>query len=296
MRRVHTSDMVCHLWANERQSDARNSSGSLYFRDSTIYSYGSHFPMARHNRGVVLITTRTHSVTTAKHLSMVRSAIGHLRIIPCSNVSAETTQEHQANLQAMREEFYTALDKATRARTYTQHYMDSAKDLIEHHTTYRAVFGEALDEPLVINEEWRKEAQGRVKAQATIVKERKRQATLREEQRRIELLHDLEEWKNNTNIIYRTFSGLPVALRLSEDGENVQTSQGADVPVGHALRLWKKVKAIQAGTEQPYLQNGHTEHAGVFEVQSIDAQGTLIAGCHTITFEAMREFAGKMGW
>src|SRR5262249_44911174 len=74
-KQVHTPANVAHLWAHQTQDSARNPGGTLYFRGATIYSYGDHFPIARLCRGAVLFTTRTYSVTTARHIKIVRQAI-----------------------------------------------------------------------------------------------------------------------------------------------------------------------------------------------------------------------------
>ena len=47
-RTVHPADMVAHLWAHKSQDFARNPGHNFYFHGDTIYSYGSHFPVARH--------------------------------------------------------------------------------------------------------------------------------------------------------------------------------------------------------------------------------------------------------
>ena len=80
MKRVVSTSEVPHLWAHQSQDSARNGQGSLYFDGDTIYSYGSHFPVARHvtgahGRSAVLLTSRSHSITTARHVSGVHSAI-----------------------------------------------------------------------------------------------------------------------------------------------------------------------------------------------------------------------------
>ena len=75
-RKKHVFDTgeIPHLWAHRTQDEARNRQGNLYFTGDTIYSYGSHFPIARHaaneagERGV-LLTTATYSVTTSSHCS-----------------------------------------------------------------------------------------------------------------------------------------------------------------------------------------------------------------------------------
>src|ERR1019366_9792793 len=81
-RKKHVFDTgeIPHLWAQRTQEEARNRQGNLYLTGDTIYSYGSHFPVARHvtngaNERAVLITTATYSVTTSSHCSAVRSAI-----------------------------------------------------------------------------------------------------------------------------------------------------------------------------------------------------------------------------
>src|SRR5690349_10787280 len=80
IRRVVSSGEVPHLWFHKTQNSARTGGrGNLYFENDTIYSYGSHFPIARHvsngKENAVLFTTRTYSVTTSGHCSAVRSAI-----------------------------------------------------------------------------------------------------------------------------------------------------------------------------------------------------------------------------
>ena len=49
-RKKHVFDTgeIPHLWAHRTQDEARNRQGNLYFTGNTIYSYGSHFPIARH--------------------------------------------------------------------------------------------------------------------------------------------------------------------------------------------------------------------------------------------------------
>lgn len=70
---------IPHLWAHRTQDETRNRQGNLYFTADTIYSYGSHFPIARHlvngaGERAVLFTTATYGVTTSGHCSAVRSA------------------------------------------------------------------------------------------------------------------------------------------------------------------------------------------------------------------------------
>ena len=46
-KHVFNTGEIPHLWAHHTQDEARNRQGNLYFVGDTIYSYGSHFPIAR---------------------------------------------------------------------------------------------------------------------------------------------------------------------------------------------------------------------------------------------------------
>lgn len=86
MRKVVSRNEVTHLWAHQAQQSARNSNGTLFFEGDTIYSYGYHFPIAKFHRNsngesAVLFTTRTYSVTTSGHYSLVHRAISHVSTI-----------------------------------------------------------------------------------------------------------------------------------------------------------------------------------------------------------------------
>jgi len=88
------NDAIAHLWighnlSGEGQSSARNPRYNFYFSGPTIYSYGSHFPIASFVRSgkkqAIQFTTRGYSVTTSGHISTVRGAI-HRNDIPVFRV------------------------------------------------------------------------------------------------------------------------------------------------------------------------------------------------------------------
>lgn len=80
-KQVFSTGEIPHLWYHKTQYSARNQQHNLYFENETIFSYGSHFPIAKHvqskngKKSAILLTTRTYSVTTGGHISAVRSAI-----------------------------------------------------------------------------------------------------------------------------------------------------------------------------------------------------------------------------
>src|ERR1035437_2083348 len=112
-RKKHVFDTseIPHLWAHRTQDDARNRQGNLYFTGDIIYSYGSHFPIARHvtndaGERAVLFTTATYSVTPSSHCSAVRAAIlSRISVFHVPNVcpgphsgSHLTADDHTGNL------------------------------------------------------------------------------------------------------------------------------------------------------------------------------------------------------
>ena len=54
---VVSPETVAHLWANQVQQEAKNSNRSFYFYGPSIYSYGSHFEIARHVTKLKLVVT-----------------------------------------------------------------------------------------------------------------------------------------------------------------------------------------------------------------------------------------------
>src|SRR5437868_1317507 len=109
-REVFKGHEIAHLWAHRTQSRARVSTGNFYFEGATIYSYGSHFPIARfidlpNGKTVVLFRNTSRSVTTSSHQSAVRSALANdITVFHVTNFSGEddftatlSDQQHRDN-------------------------------------------------------------------------------------------------------------------------------------------------------------------------------------------------------
>lgn len=77
-------------------------------------------------------------------------------------------------------------------------------------------------------------------------------------------------------------------------GDNLETSQGASVPLSHAIRAFRFIKRVRE-TGQPWQRNGHTVRVGHFQVDSIDASGNFKAGCHLINWPEVERVAKAIG-
>lgn len=85
MKKVHSAEQLFHLFCNMTNKDLegfRTSSRNVYFQDGTLYSYGSHYPMAKkysaftgtNYKEIILINSDRSTVTTQNHKSQILSS------------------------------------------------------------------------------------------------------------------------------------------------------------------------------------------------------------------------------
>jgi len=93
MKKVHKPAMVARLWADQSQKSAKTATGTFFFEGDTIYSYGNHFPIARHvktKRGhVILLTLNAYSKTTARHVALVRDVCFQFNVFQVYDIEAK---------------------------------------------------------------------------------------------------------------------------------------------------------------------------------------------------------------
>jgi hypothetical protein len=79
MKTVFSSNSDCiHAFAQRWQDNGRSAGGNVFFEGNKLYSYGRHFVLAEFIGGnTVLINDTRYSSSTAKHQSLVRSALSH---------------------------------------------------------------------------------------------------------------------------------------------------------------------------------------------------------------------------
>lgn len=288
-RQVMTSQEVCHVWANQSQDSARNSSESVFFDGDTIFSYGRHFPMARHVNGVVLVTSRTYSVTTSKHKSYVWSAINHLWTFTVDNVLADSKPEHRANLAVMRKEYEATLVKASRARTNAPCLLQHAESIRNDANKYSKHFKLTTRiKPADISKLTERARQQKARAERKARALKAKQSALFNEK--------LSLWRSGalrTNDLPYAYSQ-PVAMRLVNQGEDIETTRGARFPVNDARRALPLVRWVKR-TGQTWKRNGETCRLGYYQLDSISANGDVKAGCHYVKFEEIEHLAALLG-
>lgn len=283
MRTVFPNQQVAHVWAQQNQSEGRNANSSVRFRGRVLYSYAEPIAAFVEGGAACLVTSRTFSVTTTRHTSRALQAIPPgVRVMRAVDVSSRCFgPDHERNRAAFAEEITAATLRIAKARKNKDWAADTAKRAIDNANSYAEVFGlEWRFDPLspeavaaaVEGAKARKEA------------EKKRAAKQAEEAREA-----MAEWIAGTRHVAPAHP--ETFLRISGDGESVQTSRGAVVPVAHARRAWP---FILAGFREGFHRNGTEIRLGAFQVDSI-GEGVLRAGCHTVKQSEVERIAGLLG-
>lgn len=97
----------------------------------------------------------------------------------------------------------------------------------------------------------------------------------------------LEQWLNGDGKASQYhFDGTHVRRK----GDNLETSLGATCPFSHAVAAFLVAQRCKQKGES-WASNGHKIRVGHFGVDRIESDGTLRAGCHTLTYDSMLALA-----
>jgi hypothetical protein len=301
-KRLKDHREVCHYWANKVQS--QGACGNIFFEGDTIYSYGHHFPMARFTgketaggKEIVLVTTDTYSSTTSGHMSLVRQSIPpSVHVIDVPDVAPPIN--HEKNLKSFQPRIDKVVDELRRCRQGVSYRLNQIHRLSLDAQIYaeRIMDRSALglialpdDFQSIVNKAYEREQR------KSEIDEKKRAAmrAAREERERLEMLNigeKIEAWRAGKSVSLPW--SLPVMLRLDGNGQTVETSKGARVPLKDAERLYwfaRQYAGMSYQSSEPFK-------IGVYSLDRIDADGTVHAGCHTISPEEINRFAKERGW
>lgn len=298
MKTVFNNDQIPHLWAHKAQSHAQGA-GSISFRDETGYSYA--MPICRHavtktGEACILFTTHSRSVTTAKHINQFRQAIPFgVRVYPVDNVLAESKEQHAKNIESADHDIATTAKQVHKTRPGTLKAARLAQELsvsLVNRNDYAAAFGVRV-KPLDMEQASQLAAKLAKDAEKARRKAAKA-AKAREVQERIGQAAELEQWRTGEIDRLSRYSWDTTAF-LRANGDEMETSQGARVPLTHAKRAILRVVQVRAsGT--PWQRNGSTLPVGHYHIDSISPTGDVVAGCHRIAWEEIERFAKAQGW
>lgn len=293
-KQVFTTDEIPHLWAHQTQDSARNQQGNLFFRNGIIFSYGEHFPIAKHavsprgNRKAILLTTRKSSVTTTRHMHDVWRAIPKNATVLHVKDVLDTEQSHVGTFERQISE--ARLEVFGPTGRFRKSKWDELANLTEQANKFAEWYG--------TRKRWKMpESTDDIKAaiaKAEAATERQHAKNLKAHAAYLaERLRDAEkcmaEWLagEHGNVSY-LLRDLPVRLRVK--GDQVESTMGVNFPVDHAIKGIRFIRAVVA-SGKPYQRNGHTIHLGHYTIDSIDTEGTVTAGCHVVPLSEVERIA-----
>lgn len=305
MRKTFDNRQLAHVWAQQNQ--AEGSGSNFFFEGPSTYSYGRHFEIARFitrkGKRAVLFTTRGYSVSTSRHIGYARNAIRdgvpvfHVPSIDGAargsreDATREDYKRRVADLEMVAAKCRSA-DAAIRA-------MNQAAALAHEANQYAEFFGRRWR---IKVPEWSPEARERLRAKAARQAARdkaKRAAAARKAA--AQLAEARANWRAGIASGYtgpgaRYTSG-PVMLRLSADRERIETSRGAEIPASLAPMVWELVQETRRkGDGFDFTDYANRPRLGHFTLDRIEADGSIVAGCHEISYAELCGIALALGY
>jgi hypothetical protein len=280
MKKVFTDiSTIAHLWANQLQDEARNT-GNFYFDGSTIYSYGGHFPIAKHievdGQKAVLFTTRGYSNTTARHIAVVRHAASHLNVIKCYDPN--TT--HEVNFKSWKIDAELVAAKLPKAKK-PEKYLNELEYINSQANKYAQFFG--LELPAILTAILSIKDKNEYNAyhdQKTAILEAerlKKEAELKKQHKKA-----LAEWKAGKT--HRLYTRIETDfLRVNEEAARIETTQAVQIPMELGKRLFYSIKENTLKVGDKVLN---------FEVNEVGAK--IKIGCHTFTKKYLLQFGAQV--
>lgn len=324
----NTNSQVAHIWAQDNGGNARSGNGNFWFDGAIIYSYST--PIARildtqNGSRVFLVTSETYSKTTSfKHMPAIWCAIDYGRgrkvftVPTIEHGGRGNGLNHVANLNFLRASLDGLVARAYSIRIGTfdaeqegdhtnPRFINNACKSIDVCTEYAACFGLEFDitaanlaivEALAIFNkraaEWNtpeRVAKRERDAAKRVAANEAREA--REEAKRLEKEAERRAaFYRGERVGYIAGPGNSALLRAN--GETLETSLGAQVPLVHAIKAFRFVKLCRE-RGQDWHRNGHTIRVGHFTVDSIKANGDFRAGCHFIRWAECERIARELG-
>lgn len=109
---------------------------------------------------------------------------------------------------------------------------------------------------------------------------------------------EVQAWRDGGALPPRDAMPDGVMLRLSRDGQRVETSHGAEVPARVAPLLWRMVTgARRTGDAWSRFGDGvEPVRLGHFLLDEVTPTGDIVAGCHRILYAELARLAATLGY
>jgi len=278
MKKVMDKHSVAHAWANQSQDEARTATSNMYFYKDTIFSYGSHFPIAKriefNGKRAVLFTTRTYSVTTTQHITIVRQACNYMDIIYCHNPN----ESHADNLKDFTRAIERIAPSLTTARK-PEKYLNEMESIADQARKYIEFFElttpETLQAAMNIGDKEEYLAYGEKKRIAANIQYENEQKLLKKRHK-----EQLKKWMAGETSYLQIRLGHDY-LRI-KDGR-IETSQHVQIPIEYGKKLYQTIKdnALKVGDV-------------ILTYKVLEVGKEIKVGCHLFTRKYLLEFGSKL--
>ena len=277
---------VSHYWANKIQPQGK--ACNMFFENGIIYSYGYHFPIAKHvKNNLILFTSKSYSISTSKHLGITRSAIPseiEVLTVPEVDIRNNTLTSHIDNIKYFINEIKTSFGKSERARKYKEMYLRNGLANINSMKRYLELFKVKSKLPnslkksvnLFLNMD-NTEIMEVIKAEQDIQKKAELQRKKEQEKKFIELL---PKWKQGE--IYNLPYNKKQYLRLAND--EIETSLHVKISIETFKKYYSMLKSGKS------LLNEKIDYYRVTKQDS----NLLTIGCHAIPISEINYIANLL--
>lgn len=269
MKKVFSSNSDCiHMFAQRSQDEGRSS--SVFFRDDKIYSYGYHYLLGQFheikNDVILIINNKGYSVSTAKHINMLSQATRQYKTYYTKDIDIKLVRDQIINL-------YDRLLRAKKPYLYSNPIID--------------LWNRFLDSPFEISIEdvyyiealeiFNKITQNHIEGDREKYKQDQKNIKIK---KAIELKKLVLAFKIYEIDYLRASEDF---LRISKDGQNVETSQRVKIPIEDAKILYRLIKL---GKDV----KGHR----IANYTVISINGHLKIGCHNINIEDVKNIGEEI--
>lgn len=290
----------------------------------------AHFVMQK-GRRVALITTASYSPSTSRHVPSVRDIPGYpetmafaVKHIGVSGGRADRLPDdwQRVNYLHMAERYKDLIVRIARAKNdFTLSYLrEDATRMRENARRYAEVFGlrfsldkyfpEVTEAQLAATLEKIKTVKTRDRAKLA-AEAKKRDRRIAEfvtgksdtiamgdyyacagnpAQRRGIEQRALELWRAGRGEAHFPLGETRLRVVVQEGVQIIQTSRGAEFPAAHGMRALTLIRnVVKTGTA--WERNGKTIHLGSFQIDRIEPDGRVRAGCHTVFYAEIESVA-----
>lgn len=308
MKQVFESRELAHVWANQQQSEGRNSGGNFYFKNGTIYSYGSHFPIATIKDNDVFFTMQSYSNTTAKHISRARGAVSHKHFIWVNDVPVDfryLSSTHENNMKYWKRQIKAYFSELGNKRIRdTQGRINEIERNISQLNEYCSYFKLKIEDKelkgllkMATNADFIEQARA-AKEKETLATEKKMKQAGKAFDLYIDLwrqykddeIENLPEKTKDLCRIYRSEQTSYTRLRYNAAQERIETSKGVQIPIQIAHKAFIALNGCMVKDcnklSIPVMNYTITE----------TKKDCIIAGCHTIPKTDINYIASLLNW